>query len=94
MQKEVGFSLGSKQNQVLLQDGLYNLLNRLSEQEKIEFDCDIGKVDYSNWVKDLTAGMAIWCQDQNLIEPKHNLQQIIKQNHSRFDHVRKTLKLQ
>jgi hypothetical protein len=41
-------------------DKIYDIINRLSDEEKLEFECDVQKLKYPKYMGDFPTGMAIW----------------------------------
>lgn len=71
--RDIGIGIVNNTDQVFLQNNIYTVINRLSDHEKLEFESDVAKVDWDRYVVDYMEGAAIWVNNQDLIEPRHNL---------------------
>ena len=69
-------------------DRIYNILNRLSDEEKQEFDCDVQYINWPKYLEGFPTGMFIWSLNQDLIGPERKMDQIILQNRFRFDQLK------
>lgn len=50
------------------------IIDRLSPQDKIEFECDIRNVEYEKLIKDYISGISIWFLKEDVIAPNFELE--------------------
>jgi len=45
----------------------------MSEEEKLEFDCDFKKINWNTYLRDYCKGLFIYAIKEDIVAPKHNL---------------------
>ena len=63
------------------------MIDRLSDEEKQEFNCDVLKIDWPRYLQHYTRGMQIWVQGHDIMEPEAKLDQIVLQNYLGYEDV-------
>jgi fatty acyl-CoA reductase len=54
---------------IYINDRIYQVINRLSDEEKVEFDCDVNNIVWDEYLQHYVRGMLIWVLKQDLVEP-------------------------
>lgn len=58
---------------------IYALIDRLSNVEKKEFNCDVLQIKWVDYLQTYMRGMQIWVQGYDTIVPEAKLNQILVQ---------------
>ena len=63
---------------------IYEILNRISQQEKIEFNCDVKSIIWPQYFEKYLKGLAIWVLKEDMVAPQHNFKQIVLKNRMEY----------
>lgn len=64
-----------------LNNHIYSVIDRLSDQEKEEFNCDVLEIHWPQYLQHYLRGIQIWVMGHDIIVPEAKLDQIVLQNY-------------
>lgn len=71
------------------------ILKSLSQQEQIEFNCDVKSIKWAEYFEKYLKGLAIWVLKEDMVAPSHNFKQInLKNRLEYFTDFRRTIQHQ
>ena len=73
---------------------LFELIDMLSPEEKVEFECDVRKIRWLHFLELFAKGLAIWVLQEDQIAPEHNLDQLMLKQKHYGDDLRQVAKYQ
>lgn len=59
---------------------IYGALDRMSPEERIEFDCDCKNINWNSYIENYCKGIAIWFLGEDHVAPSEELSQLIRKN--------------
>jgi hypothetical protein len=61
------------------------IIELLSPQERVEFECDVRDVEYDKMIRDYITGIAIWFLKEDKIAPNYELEQVVNLEKNLWD---------
>lgn len=77
---------------IYLNNRMFSLINRLSDQEKQEFNCNVLTIKWSDYLLKYVRGMQIWVMNYDLTLPEAKLDQIVLQNYRGFEEFKQSMR--
>ena len=83
------FAEGEKK---LSREEIRSQLQNLSPEEREEFDCDVRKINWENYLMTYANGLQIYCLGQDQVSSLHGLTQLLAKNKQLGDDIKESIK--
>lgn len=77
---------------IYLNNRMFDLITRMSDEEKEEFNCNVLKIKWSEYLLHYVRGMQIWVMNLDLTVPDAKLDQIVLQNYRGFEELKQSMR--